>query len=103
VSPREPTEPAGERVPAPHAVIVDGIAHNGKPCRIVDNTGTVPRAELEAMLNQLIEERRFGLSGMSMAGSNAIRLGAPEFTHVQIGTELYRFILLPYEAWIDAF
>jgi hypothetical protein len=91
------------RVPAPNATIIDGVAHNGRPCRIVDNTGTVPPADLQSLLDELIEQRRFGLSGMSVAGSNAIRLGAPEFTHLQLGDEIYRFILMPYEAWLDAF
>ena len=85
------------------AVVIEGVAHNGKPCRIVDNTGTVARDELESLLAELIEQRRFGLSGRSLAGSDCIRLGEPEFTHIQLGTELYRFILLPYEARIEAF
>lgn len=88
---------------SPEAVILEGVAHNGKACRIVDNTGRVPRAELDSLLAQLIEGRHFGLGGMSAAGSNAIRLGAPEFTHVQLGDDVYRLILLPYEARIEAF
>ncbi|APZ44695.1 hypothetical protein BW247_11940 [Acidihalobacter ferrooxydans] len=85
------------------AVTIEGIAHNGKPCRIVDNTGTVARAELESLLAELIEQRRFGLSGRSLAGGSSIRIGEPEFTHIQLGDDLYRFILLPYEARIEAF
>ena len=85
------------------AVIIEGVAHNGKPCRIVDNTGTVERGELDALLAQLIGEKQFGLAGRSMAGGNTIKLGAPEFTHIQLGAEIYRFILLPYEARIEAF
>ena len=85
------------------AVVIEGVAHNGKPCRIIDNTGTVARAELEALLAELIEQRRFGLSGRSLAGSASIRLGEPDFTHIQLGDELYRFILLPYEARIEVF
>lgn len=89
--------------PGEQAVIVEGVAHNGKSCRIVDNTGTIPHDELEALLAELIEQRRFGLSGRSLAGSDRIRLGEPEFTHIQLGGELYRFILLPYEARIEVF
>jgi hypothetical protein len=85
------------------AVVIEGVAHNGKPCRIVDNTGTVAREELEALLTELIEQRRFGLSGRSVAGGDRIRLGEPDFTHIQLGGELYRFILLPYEARIEVF
>lgn len=88
---------------SPAAVILDGVAHNGKPCRIVDNTGRVSRAELQSLLQQLIADRHFGLGGLSAAGSNAIRLGAPEFTHVQLDGEVYRLILLPYEARIEPF
>jgi hypothetical protein len=82
---------------------LEGIAHNGKPCRLVDGTGAVPPEELRALLDDLIRERRFGISGLSAAGSNAIRLGAPEFTHIQIAGELYRLIVLPYEARIEPF
>lgn len=96
-----------QEVPAaeisPQAVILEGVAHNGRACRIVDNTGRVPREELRALLEALIAERRFGLSGRSAAGGNTIRLGAPEFTHVQLGGELYRLVLFPYEARIDVF
>lgn len=88
---------------SPQAVILEGVAHNGKPCRIVDNTGRVPREELRSLFDELIAQRRFGLSGRSAAGGTTIRLGAPEFTHVQLGGELYRLILFPYEARIDVF
>lgn len=88
---------------SPQATIVEGVAHNGKPCRLIDNTGSIERGELEGLLEQLIEAKRFGISGLSAAGSNSIRLGAPEFTHVQIGGQLYRLILLPYHARIEAF
>lgn len=88
---------------AAEAVVIEGVAHNGKPCRIVDNTGTVARDELEALLAELIEQRRFGLSGRSLAGGDSIRLGEPEFTHIQLGGQLYRFILMPYEARIEVF
>lgn len=90
-------------VPKLRPTIVEGVAHNGKPCRIVDNTGSIERSELEGLLGQLIEQKRFGISGLSAAGSNSIRLGAPDFTHIQIVDQLYRLILLPYEARIEAF
>jgi hypothetical protein len=85
------------------ATIIEGQAHNGKPCRIVDNTGQIDRGELEALLADLIEQKQFGLAGRSLAGGNTITLGAPDFTHMQFGDDLYRFILLPYEARIEAF
>lgn len=86
-----------------HATIVDGYAHNGKPCRVVDNTGTIPRDELVAFLDELVEQQRFGMSGLSSTGGNTIRLGEPELVHVQFGETLYRLILMPYEARIERF
>jgi hypothetical protein len=85
------------------AVFVEGRAHNGRPCRVVDNTGTVERALLEELLAELVKARRFGVAGLSATGTSAIRLGAPEFTHIQLGGELYRLILFPYEARLEAF
>lgn len=89
--------------PAPSATIIEGTAHNGKPCRVVDNTGTIPRAELEQLLADLIEQKRFGLNALSATGSSAIKLGEPQFTHLQMGEELYRFLLFPYEARLEEF
>lgn len=86
-----------------HAVVVEGRTHNGKECRVVDNTGTVPRAELEAFLDALVENQRFGLGGISATGGNTIKLGEPELAHVQFGETLYRLILMPYEARIERF
>ncbi len=85
------------------ATIIEGVAHNGKPCRIVDNTASVPEHELEALLAQLIEDKRFGLGGMSVAGGSRIAIGEPQGTHLQIGSELYRILLFPYEARIEPF
>lgn len=85
------------------AVVLEGVAHNGKPCRIVDNTGTVPVRELHLLLDELIDDGRFGLSGRSLSGDGRMLIGAPEFTHIQLGDEVYRFILFPYEARIEAF
>ena len=86
-----------------NATVIEGVAHNGKPCRIVDNTGEIDRGELQALLDDLIENKQFGLAGRSLAGGNTITLGAPDFTHMQFGDDLYRFILLPYEARIETF
>ncbi len=89
--------------PAPGATIIESVAHNGRPCRVVDNTGTIARAELEQLLVELIESRHFGVRGLSAKGSNAIRLGEPEFTHMQFGDAIYRMLLFPYEARLEAF
>lgn len=85
------------------AVVLEGVAHNGRPCRVVDNTGRIDPAELKSLLDSLIEQKRFGLSGLSQAGGSTITLGEPEFTHIQFADQLYRLILLPYEARLEAF
>ena len=89
--------------PAPGATIVESVAHNGKPCRVVDNTGTIARVELERLLVDLVETRQFGVRGLSAKGGNTIRLGEPEFTHTQFGDQMYRMLLFPYEARLEAF
>ena len=89
--------------PAPGATIVESIAHNGKSCRVVDNTGTIARVELERLLVDLVESRQFGVRGLSAKGGNTIRLGEPEFTHMQFGDQMYRMLLFPYEARLEAF
>lgn len=100
--------PTGKRPPdlqdlAPHAVIIEGVAHNGRPCRVVDNTGTVDRQRLKELLDELVQQRQFGLQGLSGSGDNAIPIGGPRYSHVQIGNDLYRLLLFPYEARIEKF
>lgn len=85
------------------ATVLEGIAHNGKPCRIVDNTGTIAREELQDALDRLIRERRFGIAGRSASGGNTIALDRPACGHVQFGEYLYRILLFPYEARIERF
>lgn len=87
----------------PGALIVEGATASGKRCRVIDNTGTVERAELLNLLDKLISEKRFGFSGVSSAGGSTVTIGAPVFAHVQLGGELYRLILFPYEARIERF
>ncbi|WP_308389074.1 hypothetical protein [Acidithiobacillus sp. AMEEHan] len=87
----------------PHARVVEGQTRRGKPCRIVDNTGTVAEAELRTLLEELIEQDHFQPLGLSMAGGNSIQIGAPQTAHVQLGDDLYRLIVLDYEARIEGF
>ncbi len=87
----------------PETVIIEGATVSGKRCRIIDNTGTVERAELQNLLDELIREKRFGFSGISSVGGSAITIGAPVFAHVQLGGKLYRLVLFPYEARIERF
>ncbi len=85
------------------ATVIEAVAHNGRPCRIVDNTGTVDQNELRDVLEALVRERRFGMSGLSAKGGTAIPIGRGEGTHIQFGSQLYRILLFPYEARIEAF
>lgn len=89
--------------PNPEATIVESVTHSGKPCRVVDNTGTVDRNELEQLLNDLIDRKQFGIRGLSAKGESTIRLGEPEFTHMQFGSAIYRLLLFPYEARLEKF
>jgi len=85
------------------ATIIEGVAHNGKPCRVVDNTASVDPAELRELLEDLIRERRFGLQGLSVAGSDRIAIDQPIATHIQLGSDIYRILMFPYEARIEYF
>ncbi len=87
----------------PDATIIEGVAHNGKPCRIVDNTVSVDPTELRELLDALIRDRRFGLQGLSVAGSDRISIDQPIGTHIQLGKDIYRILMFPYEARIERF
>ncbi|MHB8454067.1 MAG: hypothetical protein ACYDDO_05075 [Acidiferrobacterales bacterium] len=87
----------------PNAVIIEGTAHNGHTCRLIDNTGGIPRPALVELFNKLISERRFGNGGLSPTGGNTITIGAPRYGHIQLGDELYRLLVFPYEARIERF
>lgn len=94
---------AGTRRLSEAATVVDGLAQNGKPCRVIDNTGCLSIESLRALLEDLIRERQFGLSGLSEAGETAIRIGAPKFTHIQLEDNLFSLTVYPYEAWLEKF
>lgn len=87
----------------PDATIIEGITLTGKPCRIVDNTGSVDHGELQETLDRLIEQKQFGLGGLSAKGGNTISLETPASSHIQFGATLYRILLFPYEARIEKF
>ncbi|MHB1951005.1 MAG: hypothetical protein ACYCQK_05970 [Acidiferrobacteraceae bacterium] len=89
--------------PGTNPRIVQGIAHNGRPCRIVDNTGTVDEKDLRNVLETLIADHRFGMGGLSAKGGTTIPIGRGESTHIQFGDRLYRILLFPYEARIEVF
>ena len=85
------------------AVLLVGMTKRGKPCRLIDNTVSAPHEELKALLNDLIEQEHFGPSGLSTAGGNTIRIGAPQSAHVQLGENIYRMIVVDYEARLEEF
>lgn len=85
------------------AVIVEGVTHTGRACRIVDNTASIERAALREVLEALIRERRFGVTALSATGGSVIPLDRPRSTHIQFGDTLYRILLFPYEARIERF
>ncbi|HKK14229.1 MAG TPA: hypothetical protein VKA14_06165 [Gammaproteobacteria bacterium] len=87
----------------PSSRVIEGRTRSGRPCRIVDSTGRADPRDLKELLDDLIREDRFGVQGMSAAGENRITLGAPQFTHIQLGTELYRLIVSRYEARVEPF
>jgi len=81
---------------------VTGTYH-GREVTLTDKTGSCPEDELQAILDALIDEGKFGIAGMSNSGSATIQLGAPEGAHIQIGEDLYRLIITGYEAYVDTF
>ncbi len=87
----------------PDATIIAGRTHTGRPCRIIDNTCSIPREELAAVLEGLIAERRFGMAALSAHGGHTLAIGQPNATHIQFGDTLYRILLYPYEARIEPF
>ncbi len=82
--------------------IIIGTTHHGKPCKIIDATATLSQDTLQELLNDLIKKRSFGLSGYSQDGQT-IKFNQTRFSHIQIQNQLYRLILLPYEARIEKF
>lgn len=87
----------------PDAIIVEGRTLSGRPCRIIDNTCSIQRADLVEVLEGLISERRFGVAALSPHGGTVLAIGRPNSTHIQFGDTLYRLLLFPYEARIETF
>lgn len=80
------------------AVVGVGRARRGRPCRVVDDAGTMDPGLPEALLADAVQARRFALSGMSASGPHALRLGAPELMYTRLGGEGCRLTMFPYEA-----
>jgi hypothetical protein len=101
VDPLAPCPVEGEIRPG--ATVIEAVAQNGKPCRIIDNTGKVDPRELRDVLDMLVREKKFGIGALSAKGGNTIALNRPSTTHVQFGDELFRMLLFAYEARIEPF
>lgn len=86
------------------AVRVTGLTKRGKECVLLDNTGKkLPVEEMQDILNGLIENEIFGFRTLSPAGGGTIDIDRRESTHVQICDDIYRLIVLRYEARIENF
>lgn len=91
-----------EQALSENAIVVQGETLAGKPCRIVDNTGSIPETELVRLLDELVQQNEFGIKGLSDSQGN-MKLGEPRLAHIQIEGDLYRLVLLPYEARIEKY
>lgn len=100
-----PTEPFDTLNPLRHdARRIEGTTRRGKPCELIDNTGSeLPEAELRAVLDGLIEADAFGFHALSAGGGSTIDLERRESAHIQIGERLYRLLVYRYSARIEPF
>jgi hypothetical protein len=88
----------------PDAVRLAGTTRRGRRCELIDNSGDgLPPAELQAILDALIREDRFGFATASEAGGATLDLARREGAHIQVGGRLYRLIVYRYEARIEPF
>lgn len=76
-------------------------AYQGRDVTLTDKTGQLPEEELRDVLDRLIDEGHFGVTGLSSAGSGAISIGEPQVAHIQIGEDLYALFVSNYQATID--
>ncbi|MDH5258016.1 MAG: hypothetical protein OEX07_08400 [Gammaproteobacteria bacterium] len=75
---------------------------NGKQCELYDNTGLIPDTELKELLDQLVQDRLFGINALS-SSDGIIYLDKPKLSHIQINDDLYRLYLYRYHAIIENF
>ncbi len=83
------------------AQVVEGRTRRGRPCRLIDNTGTLRPETLQALLDDLVAQDQFGALGVADGG--VLALDKPRFTHIQLEGRLYRLLLFRYHACIEAF
>jgi len=88
----------------PGATRLRGTTRRGKACELVDNSGDqLPLPELQAILDALVREARFGFTAASDAGGATRDLVRREGVHIQIGGKLYCLIVYRYQARIEPF
>jgi len=85
-----------------NATKVTGKLGNGKPCELYDNTRSIEVDELQALLEQLINDQLFGIHALS-SSDGIIHLDKPKLSHIQINSDLYRLYLYRYHAIIENF
>jgi len=88
----------------PDATRLTGVTRRGRPCELIDNTGTgLTEADLREILDALIEHDRFGLALRSASGGSTLDPERREAGHVQIGARLFRLLLSRHTARIEPF
>lgn len=88
----------------PGATRLRGATRRGKTCELVDNSGdALPLPELQAILDALVREERFGFATASEAGGATLDLARRESAHIQVAGQLYRLIVYRYQARIERF
>jgi len=75
---------------------------NGKQCQLYDNTLSINEKELEALFEQLVQDKHFGINALS-SSDGIIHLDKPKLSHIQIQDDLYRLYLYRYHAIIEKF
>jgi hypothetical protein len=99
-----PDDFAGANPLRPDAVRLAGTTRRGKACELIDNTGRgLPRDELAALLEALIEQDRFGFALASAKGGTTLALDRHEAAHVQIDGGLYRLLVHRHTARLEPF
>jgi hypothetical protein len=88
----------------PGATRLGGATRRGKACELIDNSGDrLPAAELQAILDALVREGRFGFAAASAAGGTTIDPARREGAHIQVCGRLYRLVVFRYQARIEPF
>ena len=97
------TPPLPDEITLNHgANVVEARNSRGKICQLIDNTGTIENSQLINLLNQLIQDEQFGINALSSM-DGTLNIDKPRLSHIQIHDELYRLLLLRYQAVIEKF